>query len=59
VNGGKIKPTLSTYAGQRRILSLFDRALIKFHGDINLWLQYIDYAKKISGGKLLNKIFAR
>ncbi|CAG8461335.1 10171_t:CDS:10 [Ambispora gerdemannii] len=55
----KGKTTISDYAIPRRIYQIYDRALIKFKGDVALWLQYIDYAKTSGAGKLLGKIYGR
>ncbi|CAG8509378.1 159_t:CDS:10 [Ambispora leptoticha] len=55
----KGKTTISDYAIPRRIYQIYDRALIKFKGDVALWLQYIEYAKTSGAGKLLGKIYGR
>ena len=43
--------------GQRRIYFILDRATRKFHGDLNLWIQYIEYARKQKANKKLSIIF--
>ncbi|KMP01943.1 hypothetical protein CISG_10142 [Coccidioides immitis RMSCC 3703] len=45
------------HSGQRRIFFILDRATRKFHGDIGLWMQYIDYARKQRAHKKLAQIF--
>lgn len=45
------------YTGQRRIFFILDRATRKFHGDINLWVQYIEYARQQKAHKKLSDIF--
>lgn len=45
------------FNGQRRIFFVLDRATRKFHGDINLWVQYIEYARKQKAHKKLLTIF--
>ena len=45
-----------TYAGQRRILLIFDRATKKFHGDTALWLQYLAFARKQKSNKRVSRI---
>ncbi|KAI9277660.1 U3 small nucleolar RNA-associated protein 6-domain-containing protein [Sporodiniella umbellata] len=45
------------YAGIKRIYGLFKRATKKFTGDITLWLQYIDFAKKNDSSNVLSGIF--
>jgi U3 small nucleolar RNA-associated protein 6 len=57
--GGKNEggPTISDWAGPRRILFIFERATTKFAGDIPLWLQYLEYAKQQSAIHVINKVF--
>lgn len=45
------------HSGQRRIFFILDRATRKFHGDINLWIQYIEYARKQKAHKKLAIVF--
>lgn len=45
------------FSGQRRIFFILDRATRKFHGDIGLWVQYIEYARKQKAFKKLSTIF--
>ncbi|KAB8203558.1 U3 small nucleolar RNA-associated protein 6-domain-containing protein [Aspergillus parasiticus] len=45
------------YSGQRRIFFILDRATRKFHGDISLWIQYIEYARAQKAFKKLSTIF--
>jgi U3 small nucleolar RNA-associated protein 6 len=44
-------------AGQRTIYFLYNRATRKFSGDLVLWMQYIDFARKDKAYKRLNDIF--
>ncbi|KAF1920289.1 U3 small nucleolar RNA-associated protein 6-domain-containing protein [Ampelomyces quisqualis] len=44
-------------AGQRTIYFLYNRATRKFSGDLTLWMQYIDFARKDKAYKKLNDIF--
>ena len=44
------------HAGQRRIFFILDRATRKFHGDIALWMQYIEYARKQKANKKVSKL---
>lgn len=55
----KAKMSISDYAGPRRIYFIYKRCLIKFKGDISIWLQYISYAKKTGASRTLGKIFAQ
>ncbi|KAG5519911.1 hypothetical protein PMAC_000188 [Pneumocystis sp. 'macacae'] len=52
------KPTISDWGGVRRIFFIFERATKKFHGDIDLWFQYIHYAQHEKSTKVLGKIIA-
>lgn len=45
-----------THSGQRRIFFVLDRATRKFHGDIGLWMQYIEYARRRRAHKKLAQI---
>ncbi|KAF8964000.1 U3 snoRNP protein [Entomortierella lignicola] len=53
------KQSISDYAGPRRIYFIYKRCLTKFKGDISIWLQYINYAKKTGASRTLGKIFAQ
>lgn len=44
-------------AGQRTIYFLYNRATRKFSGDLTLWMQYIDFARKDKAYRRLNDIF--
>ncbi|KAG5297367.1 U3 snoRNP protein [Histoplasma ohiense] len=45
------------HSGQRRVFFILDRATKKFHGDISLWMQYIEYARRQKAYKKLGRIF--
>lgn len=49
----------STYSGHRRIFFVLDRATRKFHGDMGLWMQYIDFARKQKSNRKLSEILTR
>jgi len=53
------KQSISDYAGPRRIYFIFKRCLTKFSGDISIWLQYINFAKKTGASRTLGKIYAQ
>ncbi|KAL3466676.1 U3 small nucleolar RNA-associated protein 6-domain-containing protein [Aspergillus heterothallicus] len=46
----------TAFSGQRRIFFVLDRATRKFHGDIGLWIQYIEYARRQKAYKKLSTI---
>lgn len=43
--------------GSRTIFFLYSRGVRKFSGDLDLWVQYIDFAKREKAFKKLNEIF--
>ena len=44
-------------SGQKRISFILDRATRKFHGDVGLWMQYLEYSKKQKAYKKVAQIF--
>lgn len=46
----------TAYTGQKHIFSILDRSTRKFHGDLGLWMQYIEYARSQKANKKLNKL---
>ncbi|OCL04866.1 hypothetical protein AOQ84DRAFT_300011 [Glonium stellatum] len=46
----------SGYSGQKRIFFILSRATRKFHGDVGLWMQYIEFARKEKAYKRLSEI---
>ncbi|KAJ4348215.1 U3 snoRNP protein [Didymosphaeria variabile] len=46
-------------SGQRTIYSLYNRSTRKFQGDLGLWMQYIEFARKDKAYKRLNEIFTQ
>ncbi len=42
----RLGASVNQHAGQRRIFFILDRATRKFHGDLALWMQYAEYARK-------------
>lgn len=49
----------STHSGQRRIFFVLERATRKFPGDMGLWMQYVDFARKQKSNKKLSEILTR
>lgn len=45
------------HAGQRRIFLILDRGTRKFHGDVGLWMQYLEFARKQKSTKKISEIF--
>jgi U3 small nucleolar RNA-associated protein 6 len=46
----------TAYTGQRRIFNILERAVRKFHGDLGLWMQYIEFARSQKANKKLGKL---
>ena len=46
----------TNHTGERRIFFVLDRATKKFQGDIALWMQYINYARKQRSNKKVSQI---
>ncbi|KAK7546607.1 U3 small nucleolar RNA-associated protein 6-domain-containing protein [Phyllosticta paracitricarpa] len=44
------------HQGQRRIFFIFDRAVRKHHGDLGLWMEYLNFACKEKANKKLKEI---
>ena len=42
--------------GQRRVFFILDRATRKFHGDMGLWVQYLDVARRLRAYKRVSDI---
>ena len=47
------------YDGQRRIFSILNRATEKFHGDVGLWILYVDYARKQKSYKKTGEVMTK
>ncbi|KAI9270412.1 hypothetical protein BDA99DRAFT_319483 [Phascolomyces articulosus] len=56
-NEGEDGSRVTEYSIKQRINGLFKRALIKFNGDVSLWIQYIDHAKRSKANNVLSGIF--
>ncbi len=51
--------SLSDVAGLRRIHGLYQKALRKWKGDVDLWVQYLTWCKETSSTRVLGKTFAQ
>ncbi|KAL9079527.1 MAG: hypothetical protein Q9157_001585 [Trypethelium eluteriae] len=47
-----------SYAGSRRIFFVLDRGTRKFQGDLGLWMQYMEFARKEKSHKKLRRIIS-
>ncbi|KAL6449445.1 UTP6 U3 small nucleolar RNA-associated protein 6 [Candida maltosa Xu316] len=53
------KPSISDWAGVRRIFFIFDRSVKRYPGEIDLWSKYLGFAKKSGAIKIIYKIYSR
>lgn len=53
------KPSLSDWAGTRRVLFIFERAARRFPGDMELWSNYLKFAKGYGAIKVVYKVYSR
>ncbi len=53
------KLSISDFSIKRRINWIFEKALVKFNGDISLWLQYIKYNADQKQPNVVKKILAK
>ncbi|KAK6202439.1 U3 snoRNP protein [Scheffersomyces amazonensis] len=53
------KPSISDWAGTRRILFIFDRATRRYPGELELWAQYLKFAKSNGAIKVIYKVYSR
>ncbi|GLE07756.1 hypothetical protein PINS_up018387 [Pythium insidiosum] len=57
---GLKKITISDTAGIKRVhAAVFDRLLYKHRGDVDLWLQYVEFCKTEGSGRVLSHVFTR
>jgi U3 small nucleolar RNA-associated protein 6 len=55
----RLRVKAPTHAGQRRVFFVLDRATRKFPGDIALWMQQIEYARRQKADKKLSQILTK
>lgn len=53
------KPSISDWAGFRRIVFVFDRAVRRFPGDMELWDKYITFVKSKDAVKVVYRVYAK
>lgn len=54
-----LKPSLSDWAGFRRIIFVFDRATRRFPADLEIWGQYIRFVKEKDAIKVVYRVFSK
>ncbi|CAM9339971.1 unnamed protein product [Scytosiphon promiscuus] len=55
----KGKAATADFCCVRLVRWIFDRAVMKFPGDVDIWLHYIDFAARQGQSKTLGRLFAR
>ncbi|RLV94038.1 U3 small nucleolar RNA-associated protein 6 [Spathaspora sp. JA1] len=53
------KPSISDWAGVRRIMFVFERATRRYPGDTELWSNYLQFAKENGAIKVIYKVYSR
>lgn len=53
------KPSISDGAGFRKIAFIFERALRKFPGDLDIWSKYIAFVKEKDAVKVVYRVYAK
>jgi U3 small nucleolar RNA-associated protein 6 len=53
------KTSISDFSGVKRITLLFEKMCKKFHKDLELWIEYIRFAKETKSNKIMNKVIAK
>lgn len=53
------KPSLSDWAGSRRILFIYDRATRRYPKEMSIWSQYLKFAKNNGAIKIIYKVYSR
>lgn len=53
------KPSISDWAGFRKIIFIFDRAVKRFPGDLEIWSQYIRFVKEKDAVKVVYRVYAK
>ncbi|RCK63883.1 U3 small nucleolar RNA-associated protein 6 [Candida viswanathii] len=53
------KPSISDWAGTRRIMFILDRSTRRYPGETELWSQYLRFAKQNGAIKVIYKVYSR
>ncbi|WPK27526.1 hypothetical protein PUMCH_004918 [Australozyma saopauloensis] len=54
-----LKPSVSDWAGFKRIVYIFDRATRRFPADLDIWTRYIQFAKEKDAIKIVYRVYAK
>lgn len=58
-NNGTLKCKQYEFSIVRRIHFTYNRLVVKFHGNVQLWLRYIQFCKNTKSHKILSKVFTK
>lgn len=53
------KPSISDWAGFRKIVFIFERAVKRYPGDLDIWSQYIRFVKEKDAVKVVYRVYAK
>ncbi|GBL49842.1 U3 snoRNP protein [Candidozyma auris] len=52
-------PSISDWAGFRKIVFVFDRAVKRFSGDLDIWAKYLHFVKEKDAIKVVYRVYAK
>lgn len=52
-------PSISDWAGFRKVIFIFDRAVRRFSGDLDIWAKYLNFVKEKDAIKVVYKVYAK
>ncbi|KAF3990277.1 hypothetical protein FT663_01055 [Candidozyma haemuli var. vulneris] len=52
-------PSISDWAGFRKIIFIFDRAVRRFSGDLDIWAKYLQFVKDKDAIKVVYRVYAK
>lgn len=55
--GKKWKKSVSDFAGVLRILDIYNKAVVRFKGDLDLWFQYLEFCRERRHGRMKQVAF--
>lgn len=52
-------PSISDWAGFRKVIFVFDRAVRRFSGDLDIWAKYLQFVKEKDAIKVVYRVYAK
>lgn len=52
-------PSISDWAGFRKVIFVFDRAVRRFSGDLDIWTKYLQFVKEKDAIKVVYRVYAK